>query len=92
MSQTPADLYAQEMIMRAKAKAKATEAAALRLEAKGEKRAVEAYNLRARAKALSGEAAQLRNEAKLVRKETVKGIGVQAEQMVKRMPPEFGGW
>ncbi|MEJ8292951.1 hypothetical protein WKI45_08970 [Delftia tsuruhatensis] len=92
MSQTPADLYAQEMIMRAKAKAKATEAAALRLEAKGEKRAVEAYNLRARAKALSAEAAQLRNEAKLVHREAVKGIGVQAEQMVKRMPPEFGGW
>ena len=94
MSRTPADLYAQEMIMRAKAKAKAkaTEAAALRLEAKGEKRAVEAYNLRARAKALSTEAAQLRNEAKLVHKEAVKGIGVQAEQMVKRMPPEFGGW
>ncbi len=92
MSQTPADLYAQEMIMRAKAKAKATEAAALRVEAKAEKRAVEAYNLRARAKALSAEAAQLRNEAKLVRKETVKGIEIQAELMVKRMPPEFGGW
>lgn len=94
MSQTPADLYAQEMIMRAKAKAKAkaTEAAALRLEAKGEKRAVEAYNLRQRAKALSGEAAQLRIEAKAVHKQAVKGIEIQAEQMVKRMPPEFGGW
>ncbi|MDR0226435.1 MAG: hypothetical protein LBI66_08435 [Burkholderiaceae bacterium] len=92
MSQTPADLYAQEMIMRAKAKAKATEAAALRLEAKGEKRAVEAYNLRQRAKVLSGEAAQLRIEAKAVHKQAVKGIEIQAEQMVKRMPPEFGGW
>lgn len=92
MSQTPADLYAQEMIMRAKAKAKATEAAALRLEAKGEKRAVEAYNLRQRAKALSGEAAQLRIDAKAVHKQAVKGIEIQAEQMVKRMPPEFGGW
>ena len=92
MSQTPADLYTQEMIMRAKAKAKATEAAALRLEAKGEKRAVEAYNLRQRAKALSGEAAQLRIEAKAVHKQAVKGIEIQAEQMVKRMPPEFGGW
>ena len=93
MSQTPADLYAQEMIMRAKAKAKAkaTEAAALRLEAKGEKRAVEAYNLRQRAKALSGEAAQLRIDAKAVHKQAVKGIETQAEQMVKRMPPEFGG-
>lgn len=92
MSQTPADLYTQEMIMRAKAKAKATEAAALRLEAKGEKRAVEAYNLRQRAKALSGEAAQLRIDAKAVHKQAVKGIEIQAEQMVKRMPPEFGGW
>lgn len=92
MSQTPADLYAQEMIMRAKAKAKATEAAALRLEAKGEKRAVEAYNLRQRAKLLSCEAAQLRIDAKAVHKQAVKGIEIQAEQMVKRMPPEFGGW
>ena len=94
MSQTPADLYTQELIMRAKAKAKAkaTEAAALRLEAKGEKRAVEAYNLRQRAKALSGEAAQLRIDAKAVHKQAVKGIEIQAEQMVKRMPPEFGGW
>lgn len=92
MSQTPADLYTQEMIMRAKAKAKATEAAALRLEAKGEKRAVEAYNLRQRAKALSGEAAQLRIDAKAVHKQAVKGIEIQAEQMVKRMPSEFGGW
>ena len=92
MSQTPADLYAQEMIMRSKAKAKATEAAALRLEAKGEKRAVEAYNLRQRAKSLSGEAAQLRIDAKAVHKQAVKGIETQAEQMVKRMPPEFGGW
>lgn len=78
--------------MRAKAKAKATEAAALRLEAKGEKRAVEAYNLRQRAKSLSGEAAQLRIDAKAVHKQAVKGIETQAEQMVKRMPPEFGGW
>lgn len=92
MSQTPADLYTQELIMRAKAKAKATEAAALRLEAKGEKRAVEAYNLRQRAKSLSGEAAQLRIDAKAVHKQAVKGIETQAEQMVKRMPPEFGGW
>ena len=92
MSQTPADLYTQELIMRAKAKAKATEAAALLLEAKGEKRAVEAYNLRQRAKSLSGEAAQLRIDAKAVHKQAVKGIETQAEQMVKRMPPEFGGW
>lgn len=92
MSQTPADLYTQELIMRAKAKAKATEVAALRLEAKGEKRAVEAYNLRQRAKSLSGEAAQLRIDAKAVHKQAVKGIETQAEQMVKRMPPEFGGW
>lgn len=92
MSQTPADLYTQELIMRAKAKAKVSEAKALRVEAKAEKRAVEAYNLRQRAKALSGEAAQLRIEAKAVHKQAVKGIETQAELMVKRMPPEFGGW
>lgn len=84
-------LHAEEVIQRTKAKELRLQSAALRTEAKGmppEK----ANPLRQQAKKLSEEAAALQHSTKLRRLDAIRGLGVAAHEMTRRMPEEFAEW
>lgn len=89
---TPAEIYASEVFQRNKAKLFASQAAALRKEAKACKVLVDAHGMRLQAKDLSKEASAARGLAKSYHAEARNALELCAVQLVQRMPPCYPTW